>query len=904
MILHAVGVVLSSHIVVETISHKGPVANELHIIAGHLEVAVLNGGISGGPTVEDPSANQASLGGLSGGQIGFDGLGGTGLDTSLTGGNCGEGLGNVAFHAVADLIGGTVITQSVDITALGDAGIGVGHAVVLHVDSAVGILNSSLGGELQNAVHNIQALGRIQIVVGIVFSNHRVAVGGSRYERPGTNEFHIATGHLEGTVLNGSIGSGPAIEGPGANHAILGGLGGGQARLNVLGSASQNAGLTSGDRGGGGRSVTLHAVGDVIQRSRHEGPGTDELHVVTRHLESAILNGSIGSGPAIEGPGANHAVLGGLGGGQASLNVLRSAGQNACLTGGDSGGGGGSVTLHTIGDVIQRSRHEGPGADELHIVAGHLEGSVLNGSIGSGPAIEGPGANYTILGSLGGGQAGLHGLALAGQNAGLTGGNGGGGGGSVTLHAVGDSIGGIGVLAVHISDDFVGIHDSGNGVALGLLEGVALDGLLLGGVGTAFQLIVLHDLVSDHVAIQINIVDGQIEVDGIRSVGVGKHHSLVAGQGEAVAGHAAFSINGGGQGIALNRRNSFLDHIVGLVQIQHGGADRNGTAGSHSNVNSVNLGRSAVDVKGKCLGLGQSDAGHILLNGEGGIGGGSAAGGRAGAQLEVHAAANEFASQPLGLVSALHNGLADVVGRPELNGILEGHRDRNGLPVYIKVHILGQADGVVHGVIRGAHRERAVESALTRIINLGTGDGKGNIRGNGQISGGVIFLRQFHISGIGHAIQNVGGSQGDMNVQMERSILVLHQLPLSLNTAVGAVRMLFFRTSPAPHAVGVRFLAAVVYGLLELPLGECRDRPGRLGVLIGGINNIADIIGIAGSTLRKCGAHHTNDHHDRQQDREGSASKRLPIHFRCHNFNLLLIKIGIDGGWAGIAFPP
>ena len=289
------------------------------------------------------------------------------------------------------------------------------------------------------------------------------------------------------------------------------------------------------------------------------------------------------------------------------------------------------------------------------------------------------------------------------------------------------------------------------------------------------------------------------------------------------------------------------------------------------------------------------------MNGEGSLG---RSGGSAGAQLEVHAAANEFAGQPLGLISALHDSLADIIGRPELNGLLKGHGNRNGLAVYIKVHILGQADGVVHRIIRGAYRERTVEAALTRVINLGTGDGKGNIRGDGQIAGGVVCLGQLYISGVGNSIQGVGGRQGDVNIQVEGGVVILHQFPLGLSTTLGAVRMLFLRASPAPSAVGMLFLTAVVYGLLELPLGERGDHPGRLGVLVGGINNIANVIGVAGSALCKSGAHHTNDHHDRQQDGEGSTSKGPPIHLCCHNFNLLFNKIGIDGGWAGIAFPP
>ena len=939
-------------------SHERPGTHELNIAAGHLEGAVGNGNIGSGPAVEGPGADHTVLGGLGGGQAGLDGLGSAGRDAGLTGGNVGGSGRGLTIHAVGDLVGGAVITQDKSIGGIGNTGVTVSIAVVVDEESAVNLSNFIGGGNHIDAQYGTQGnqSGVILHAVGVVFGGH-IVVDTIGCKGPGTDKFHITSRHLEGAVLNGGVGSGPAVEDPGANHIALGGLGGGQATLHGLGDTSLDAGLNSGNGGGSGGRLTLHTVGDVVQGSGHKGPGADELNVIAGHLESAIGNSNIGSGPAIEGPGADHAVLGGLGGGQAILHGLGLAGQDTGLAGGNGGGSGGRLTLHAVGDVIGKAviaqgvngavlgdaavgigqaviltvggtvlggnfsgggqgqhavhnvqiaggiqliigvvfgdhsvavgggGHEGPSAHELHIVTGHLETTVLDGSIGSSPAVEDPGADHGALSGLGGGQAALHGLGSAGQDTGLAGGNSGRSGGRLTLHAVGDVIGGVRVLAVHIGNYLVRIHGTGSGIALGTLERVTLNRLLLGSISSAFQLVVLNDLVSDNIAGLIHVVDGQIKVNGIRSVGVGKHNCLVAGQGEAVAGHAALPINGGGQGIALDRRSTFLDHVVGLVQIQNGGADGAGSSGSHGDLNGVNLGGAIVHIEGKGHGFGQSDAFHILLNGKGGLG---AAGGRAGTQLEVHAAANKLALLPLALIAGtLHDGLTDIVSRPELNRALKGHGNDDSLSADIKADVLGQADGVVHGVVGGAHGEGAVKAALTLIIDLRAANAEGSSSADLQSSGGIVFLRQFHISSIGHAIQNVGGSQSNVNVQMESGIIVLHQFPLGLSTAVGTVRMLLFAAAPAKKAVLMLFHAAVVYGLLEFPLGERGDHTGGLGVLVCGVNDVTHIIGVAGSTLSKCGAHHADDHHDSQQDGKGSASKGFPIHLCCHNFNLL-----------------
>ena len=221
-----------------------------------------------------------------------------------------------------------------------------------------------------------------------------------------------------------------------------------------------------------------------------------------------------------------------------------------------------------------------------------------------------------------------------------------------------------------------------------------------------------------------------------------------------------------------------------------------------------------------------------------------------------------------------------------MDGALKGHGESNGLAAHVKADVLGQADGIVNGVIGGAHGEGAVEAALARVVDLGAGDIERSGCGDLESAAGVVLLGQLHVGGVGNAVQGVGGGQSDVDVQVDGFIVVLHQFPLGLDTAGGVMLMLFFAAVPAPKIVLMLFYAAVVNVLLEFPLGEGGDHAGGLGVLAVGIGHVAHVIGIGVGSLSKCGAHHANDHHDRQQDGKSSASISFPI-LRCHNFNLL-----------------
>ena len=184
------------------------------------------------------------------------------------------------------------------------------------------------------------------------------------------------------------------------------------------------------------------------------------------------------------------------------------------------------------------------------------------------------------------------------------------------VNVVHDQIEVEGILAVHIGDDLVAVHDTGNGIALGTLKGVTLDGLLLGGVGSVLQDIGVHDLLSQSIAGLINIVHGQSVVHGVAGVDVGDDLVAVHDAGNSVAlgalkGVALDGLLLGGVGSILQNvvlHDLVSQNVAGLVNIVHSQIVVQGVAG-------VDVGHDLVTVHGAGNGIALGALEGVALDG-------------------------------------------------------------------------------------------------------------------------------------------------------------------------------------------------------------------------------------------------------------------------------------------------